>query len=134
MVLPQPHQPHQCQQHRKQLQRQARSSNLLFIYLIVVSWLCTSAQAVLTEDDIIKKELAWVAKTRKAYEHGFFAGPKKSKHAEDEACIQLRQQKSVPRDVATGTSNEDGSRGHYNNRPPKRPRPNLRLRSTGLLL
>jgi hypothetical protein len=37
------------------------------------SWLCNSAQAVLTEDDIIKKEVAWVTKTRKAYEHAFYA-------------------------------------------------------------
>jgi hypothetical protein len=66
---------HQKSQRQRQHQRpRPRSSCLLFVLLLLSSWLCTSAQAVLTEDAIINKELAWVAAmTRKAYKLGFYA-------------------------------------------------------------
>jgi hypothetical protein len=71
----------------------------------VASWLCTSAQAVLTEDDIIKKELAWVAKTRKAYQHGFHGLSHHSNNVDDDRTqlqrqedrIQLRKQEEEQR-------------------------------------
>jgi hypothetical protein len=79
--------------HQRQHQRsrpQPRSSCLLFVLMLLSSWLCSSAHAVLTEDDIIKKEVAWVAKTRKAYRHGFYAVS--PGNGDDDSRTQLQRQ------------------------------------------
>jgi hypothetical protein len=44
--------------------------------MLAFCWLLSLAvvQAVLTEDDIIDKELTWAAMARKVHQHGFFVG------------------------------------------------------------
>jgi hypothetical protein len=66
----------QGQRHPRRHQRlQPRASHCHFISVLMLAscWLLSSSvvHAVLTEDDIIDKELTWAAMARKNHQHGF---------------------------------------------------------------
>jgi hypothetical protein len=60
----------------QRLQPKASHCHSIFVLMLVSCWLLSSTgvQAVLTEDDIIDKELTWAAMARKVHQHGFFVG------------------------------------------------------------
>jgi hypothetical protein len=62
-------------QRHQRLQRRASQCHFVFVLLLACSWLLSSSvvQAVLTEDDIIDKELTWAAMARKV-QNGFHLG------------------------------------------------------------
>jgi hypothetical protein len=69
----------QRQRHPRRHQRiQPKASRCHFIFVLMLAscWLLSSSvvQAVLTEDDIIDKELTWAAMARKVHLHGFSMG------------------------------------------------------------
>jgi hypothetical protein len=68
---------HRQRQPRRHQRLETRASRCHFIFLMLTScWLLSSSvvQAVLTEEDIIDKELTWVAMARKLHHHGVYAG------------------------------------------------------------
>jgi hypothetical protein len=69
----------QRQRHPRRHQRiLSRASHCHFTFLLMLAsclFLSTSVvQAVLTEDDIIDKELTWAAQARKKHQHSFYVG------------------------------------------------------------
>jgi hypothetical protein len=76
----------QRQRHPRRHQRlQSRASHCHFIFVLMLTcyWLLTSSvvQAVLTEDDIINKELTWAAMARRVHQSGFYVGAPATKGA-----------------------------------------------------
>jgi hypothetical protein len=62
--------------HPRRLQPRASHCHFIFVLMLASCWLLNASvvQAVLTEDDIIDKELTWAAMARKKCQHGFYAG------------------------------------------------------------
>jgi hypothetical protein len=69
----------QQQRHPRRHQRvqpKASRCHLTFVLMLASCWLLSSSvvQAVLTEDDIIDKELTWAAMARQVHRYGFDVG------------------------------------------------------------
>jgi hypothetical protein len=60
---------------QERLQPRAPQRHFIFVLMLASCWLLSSSvvQSVLTEEDIIDKELTWVAMARKLHHHGFYA-------------------------------------------------------------
>jgi hypothetical protein len=64
----------------QRLQPRVSHSHFIFVWMLACCWLLSSSvvQAVLTEDDIIDKELTWAATARKV-QNGFYMGAPETK-------------------------------------------------------
>jgi hypothetical protein len=75
---------HQPRRRHQQLQPRAYQRHFLFALMLASCWLLSSSavvQAVLTEDDIIDKELTWAAMARKVRLRSFSSGRPNTKES-----------------------------------------------------